>query len=88
MPKADFTELSGLRNDITECKRAEAALRESEERFRKVCEEGPLGIALVGTDYRFLKANAAFSRTVAYSEAELERLTFPDITYRDDVAAI
>src|SRR5262249_1145415 len=29
-------------------KRSEAALRESEERFRRVFEEGPLGLALVG----------------------------------------
>ena len=38
---------------------AEAALRESEERFRRVFEEGPLGLGLVGKDYHFIKVNSA-----------------------------
>jgi two-component system cell cycle sensor histidine kinase/response regulator CckA len=65
--------------------RAEAALRESEERFRRVFEDGPLGIALAGKDYRFLKVNSALCRMVGYDEAELTKMSFLDITHPDDL---
>jgi PAS domain S-box-containing protein len=53
--------ISAIR-DVTERKRALEALRESEERFRRVFEEGPLGVALVGKDRRFLKVNNSYCR--------------------------
>jgi PAS domain S-box-containing protein len=77
----------GAMQDLTGRKQAEAALRESEERFRRVFEEGPLGLALVGKDYRFLKVNSALCQMVGYSDAELVQKTFADITHPDDVRA-
>jgi PAS domain S-box-containing protein len=48
-------------NDITERKRAEEALRESELRFRAVYERSPIGIALVDTrSGRFLQVNPKY----------------------------
>jgi PAS domain S-box-containing protein len=73
--------------DLSEQKEAEAALRESEQRFRKVFEEGPLGLAIVGRDFRFIKINSAFCQMVGYAEAELVQKTFADITHQDDVSA-
>lgn len=73
--------------DISASKHAEAELRESEERFRRVFEEGPIGLALVATDYRFLKANNALCQRLGYTEAELLGLTFADVTHPDDLQA-
>jgi PAS domain S-box-containing protein len=81
------THMIGTGQDISERKRAEAALRESEERFRRVFEEGPLGLALVGRDYRFLKVNSALCQMVGYSEEELVRKNFGDITHPEDLRA-
>jgi PAS domain S-box-containing protein len=62
-------------------------VQESEERFRRVFEEGPLGLALFGKDYRFLKVNNALCQMVGYGEAELVRMSVLNITHPDDVRA-
>lgn len=66
-------------------RRMEAVLRQSEERFRKVFEEAPVGVVLVGPDLHLVRANESFCRTVGYSEEELSGLTFADITHSEDV---
>ena len=76
--------VSAAIRDITERKAMYGALRESEERFRRVFEEGPLGLALVGRDCRFLQVNNALCRMVGYSEAELTQMPFVNITHADD----
>ena len=68
-------------------KRSEAALRSSEERFRRVFEEGPLGLGLVAKNYRFERVNDALCQMTGYSEAELLQQSFVSITHLDDVLA-
>ncbi len=81
--KGAITHFVAIKEDITQRKQAEAALVESEERFRRIFEEGPLGMALAGSDYRFLKVNAAFCEMIGYTEQEFMHLTFKDITHPD-----
>jgi PAS domain S-box-containing protein len=70
--------------DITERKRTEAALRESEERFRKFFEEAPIGICVVELNGRFLEVNKTYCQMLGYLEHELHQLTFAAITHPED----
>jgi formate hydrogenlyase transcriptional activator len=69
--------------DITERKQAEAALRKSEERWRSVYENSAIGVALTGLNGRFLAANRAYEKMLGYTEEELRKLTFLQITEED-----
>jgi PAS domain S-box-containing protein len=61
------------------------ALRESEERFRRVFEESPIGMAMLDETFRFIQVNPAFSSMLGYSMEEMRTMTFPDITHPDHV---
>ncbi|MCB0156108.1 MAG: PAS domain S-box protein, partial [Anaerolineae bacterium] len=71
--------------DITQLKQAEQSMRESEERFRRVFEEAPLGMAITDLDYQFIKVNTALCHILGYSPLELIGLTVVDITYPEDM---
>lgn len=74
----------GLISDITERKETELALKESEERFRFIVEQSPIGIKLVSLNNRILKANATLCKLLGYSEQELARFYSQDITLPED----
>jgi diguanylate cyclase (GGDEF)-like protein/PAS domain S-box-containing protein len=71
--------------DVTERKRAESALRESEQRFRGSFERAATGMALVGTDGRFLRVNRSLCEILGYPERELLGKTFQELTHPDDL---
>jgi PAS domain S-box-containing protein len=71
--------------DITERKRAEEVLRESEERFANAFEHAPMGMGLASLAGRWLQVNRALCNLLGYSEAELLARTFQDITQADDL---
>lgn len=65
--------------DITERKKAEIALKESEERFRKIFDEAPIGMVLLDNNLNYVRVNKAFSKMVGYSSEELFNLSFKDL---------
>jgi PAS domain S-box-containing protein len=75
-----------LARDITERKRAEEALRESEERFRGTFENAAVGIAHVDARGRCLRANQKLCDILGYPCAELVGRTVPEVTHPDDLA--
>ncbi len=68
--------------DITERKLSEKKLEESEERFRKIYEESPIGISIIDMEHnRLSNANAKLCDILGYTERELRILKSQDITH-------
>src|SRR5215211_2202527 len=66
--------------DITERKRAEEALKQSEQLYRTVIEQAAENICLVDAETkRIVESNPAFQETLGYTEEELRHMTLYDI---------
>jgi PAS domain S-box-containing protein len=73
--------------DDTERLRAEAAVRESEERHRLLFEENPIPLLVIDAEtLMFLSVNAAAVRQYGYSREEFRRMSITDIRPAEDVA--
>jgi PAS domain S-box-containing protein len=66
--------------------RTKEALRESEHRLRSIFNQAAVGIALAAMDGHFIDLNRRFTEILGYSEAELLRITFTELTHPDDRA--
>ena len=73
--------------DITERKRVENTLVESEDRFRKIFEESPFSILMTGKDLGILRANSSFCKLVGYTDEELMSFTFRNFTHPDYISS-
>ena len=71
--------------DITARKRAEEALRESEERFRASFAQGGIGMAMSAPDGTFLRVNTALCTMLGYREEELIARSAFALTHPDDI---
>lgn len=79
--------------DITEKKRAEKALKESEARFRSLFMMAPLPLVEIAADGRIIEINERFIQTLGYGLDEIRivegflSFAFPDADYRKTVAS-
>ncbi|HEX6992543.1 MAG TPA: PAS domain S-box protein [Gammaproteobacteria bacterium] len=74
--------------EAMELARLSRALRDSERHFRGLFELSAVGVAQSDpVTGRFLRANQRFCEITGYSQEEVCRLTFDDITHPDDRAA-
>jgi len=86
-PDGRIRRIAGFVHDITEQKRAELALRESEERFSKVFHSSPDAIAVTEFDTgRVLEVNASFLRLFGLSSEQTRGRSMIDFGVWADAA--
>ncbi len=73
------SQIIGMLHDITERKRVEDALRESEERFRTMVEQAGDAMFLIEPDGSFIDVNQRACDALGYTRAELLTLSVPEI---------
>ena len=77
-----------LSREIQERKRAEEALRESEDKFRGFAEQSLVGIYLISDDV-FKYVNPKFAEIFGYSVDEcLDNVHFPQLVHPEDLATV
>ena len=74
--------------DITERKRAEESLRESEGRYRALFECAPDGIVIANPESYYIGANASICRMLGYTREELMGMHASDIVTEPEVRHI
>lgn len=77
--------LIGTMTDVTELKKASEALAASEQKFRRVIEDAPVGIVLASPDRRWRHINPALCETLGYTHDELYMRLPEELVHPDDV---
>ncbi len=83
-PDGKAYQVLGVSTDITLRKKAEEAFKESELRFRKIFQEGPIGMAIVGSDFNIIDVNEALCKMMGYSHEEILALSIEEFSHPDD----
>lgn len=77
--------LISIVHDVTERRLVELELRDSEERFRATFDQAAVGMQHTSFEGKFLRCNKRFAEMLGYAPEEILGLTFPQITYPEDI---
>ncbi|MBI5476170.1 MAG: PAS domain S-box protein, partial [Ignavibacteriales bacterium] len=69
--------------DITERKRAETRLKNSEQRYRNIIQTSMDGFWIADTEGRILDVNAAYCQLIGYEREELLNMSVPDVEEKE-----
>jgi PAS domain S-box-containing protein len=72
--------------DISERKRSEEDLRESEARFHSIFNQAFAGVTQTDLEGRFLFVNDRFCEMLGYARDDLVKMRIMDVTHADDMA--
>jgi PAS domain S-box-containing protein len=79
--------ITSILRDITERRKRERALMESEARFRAIFEKAAIGIILIGLDGRLIEGNPAMGDILGMAHDELLERSLEQITLPEDLPA-
>ena len=74
-----------LARDISERRRADAAVRDSQARFRTAFENANVGMCLVALDGTLMEVNTAFAEMIGRTPADMVGSRVTDFTHPDDL---
>ena len=77
---------AALRAEVSERQAAETALRASEQRFRNIIDNVPIGVVYTDLAGRVIQANPRYCELTGYDERELAALSPEALTHPEDLA--
>jgi PAS domain S-box-containing protein len=83
---AGSNQFAAVFDNITERKRGDEALRESEARYRAMFDQAAVGMIQTSLEGVFVDVNPAFASMLGYSQSELEGHHFAEFTHPEDKA--
>jgi PAS domain S-box-containing protein len=83
--QGNISGIIGIITDITERKRMEKALQESEARFKAIFNNAAVGIAILDHTGNYLQVNHKLADMFGYSSEDFLRFNYRDLTYHEDI---
>jgi PAS domain S-box-containing protein len=74
----------GVTQDITERKKAETIIKESEAKYRDLIEQAVDGIVILNQQGKLLQLNGSFLKMLGYDKSEITNMTIRDLIPKEE----